>query len=85
MGVAEPDLIARSPAAQASELVAMKAIGITSVRLDADWGGVQYGGRNSYSWTALDQVVGAVRAAGMTIDLIIDGCPAWAAKSRHQR
>jgi polysaccharide biosynthesis protein PslG len=81
MGVAEPDLIARSPAAQASELAAMKAIGITSIRLDADWGGVQYGGRNSYSWTALDQVVGAVRAAGMTIDLIIDGCPAWAAKA----
>ena len=81
MGVAEPDLIARSPAAQASELAAMKAIGITSVRLDADWSGVQYAGRNSSSWTALDQVVASARAAGMTVDLIIDGCPAWAAKA----
>jgi polysaccharide biosynthesis protein PslG len=81
MGVAEPDLVAKTPAAQASELAAMKAIGITSVRLDADWGGVQYAGRNSFSWTALDQVVASVRAAGMTVDLIIDGCPAWAAKA----
>ena len=81
MGVAEPDLIAKTPAAQASELAAMKAIGITSVRLDADWGGVQYAGRNSFSWTALDQVVASVRAAGMTVDLIIDGCPGWAAKA----
>src|ERR1035438_5370044 len=57
MGVAEPDLIARSPAAQASELAAMKAIGITSVRLDADWSVVQHAGRNSFSWTALVQGV----------------------------
>src|ERR1035437_3192250 len=57
MGVAEPDLVAKSPAVQAAELAAMRAIGITSIRLDADWGGVQYAGRNSFSWTALDQVV----------------------------
>ena len=81
VGIAEPDLITKSPAAQASELAAMKAIGITSVRLDADWSGVQYAGRNSFSWTALDQVVASARAAGMTVDLIIDGCPAWAAKA----
>src|ERR1017187_3584477 len=48
MGVAEPDLITKSPAAQASELAAMKAIGITSVRLDADWGGGEYAGRKSF-------------------------------------
>jgi polysaccharide biosynthesis protein PslG len=81
MGVAEPDLVAKSPAVQAAELAAMRAIGITSIRLDADWGGVQYAGRNSFSWTALDQVVASVRAAGMTVELIIDGCPAWAAKA----
>ena len=81
VGIAEPDLIARSPAVQASELAAMKAIGITSVRLDADWSGVQYAGRNSFSWGPLDQVVRSARAAGMSVDLIIDGCPAWAAKA----
>jgi polysaccharide biosynthesis protein PslG len=81
MGVAEPDLVAKPPAVQATELAAMKAMGVTSIRLDADWGGVQYAGRTSFSWTALDQVVASVRAAGMTVDLIIDGCPAWAAKA----
>jgi hypothetical protein len=80
MGIAEPDLIAKSAKAQATELAAMKAIGITSVRLDADWGGVQYGGPATYDWQGLDQVITSVRAAGMSVDLIIDGCPAWAAK-----
>jgi hypothetical protein len=80
-GVAEPDLIAKSPRVQAAELATMKAVGITSIRLDADWSGVQYYGRNSFSWWPLDRVVRSVRAARMSVDLIIDGCPAWAAKA----
>jgi hypothetical protein len=78
-GVSDPDLIAKSPAVQASQLAAMKAIGITSIRLDANWSWVQYGGPNSYDWSGLDQVVSSVRAAGMSLVLIIDGCPSWAA------
>ncbi len=78
-GVADPDLITEKPAVQASQLAAMKAIGITSVRLDANWSWVQYGGPKSYDWADLDQVVSSVRAAGMSVVLIIDGCPAWAA------
>ena len=35
----------------------MKAIGITSIRLDANWDRVQYGGPNTFNWTSLDQVV----------------------------
>jgi polysaccharide biosynthesis protein PslG len=81
VGLAEPDLITKSANVQASELAAMKAVGITSIRLDADWGGVQYAGRNSFNWGPLDQVVRSVRAARMSVDLIIDGCPAWAAKA----
>src|ERR1017187_5211443 len=79
VGIAEPDLITKSARVQASELKSMKALGITSIRLDADWSGVQYGGPNSFSWAPLDRVVKSVRAAGMSADLIIDGCPAWAA------
>ena len=79
VGIAEPDLITKSARVQASELKSMKALGITSIRLDADWSGVQYGGPNSFSWAPLDRVVRSVRAAGMSVDLIIDGCPAWAA------
>jgi hypothetical protein len=81
IGVADPDLITKTARAQAAELAAMKAIGITSIRLDADWSSVQYGGRRSFDWSQLDRVVKSVRAAGMSVDLIIDGCPAWAAKA----
>jgi hypothetical protein len=79
VGIADPDLEAESPAVQASDLAAMKAIGITSIRLDANWDWVQYGGRGTFDWAQLDQVVKSVRAAGMSVDLIVDGCPPWAA------
>ncbi len=78
-GIADPDLITETAAVQASQLAAMKAIGITSVRLDANWAWVQYGGPTSFDWSQLDQAVASVRAAGMSLDLIIDGCPPWAA------
>src|ERR1039457_1379353 len=79
IGIAEPDLITRSAAVQASQLASMKALGITSIRLDADWSVVQHGGPASFSWAQLDRVVRSVLAAGMSADLIIYGCPAWAA------
>jgi polysaccharide biosynthesis protein PslG len=81
VGIAEPDLIGESAAVQASNLAGMKAIGITSIRLDANWDWVQYGGATTFDWGQLDQVVESVRAAGMSVDLIIDGCPPWAAKA----
>ena len=77
--MSDPDLIAEKPSVQASQLAAMKAIGITSIRLDANWDWVQYGGPTSFDWSQLDQVVKSVRTAGMSLDLIIDGCPPWAA------
>jgi hypothetical protein len=57
----------------------MKVAGITSVRLDADWSWVQPVGPTQFDWTDLDQEVTSARAAGMSVDLIIDGCPPWAA------
>lgn len=80
-GISDPELITKSAKVQASELAAMKAIGITSVRLDADWGGVQYAGPKTFAWAPLDQVVRSAHAKGMSVDLIIDGCPGWAAKA----
>src|ERR1019366_4673148 len=62
VGIADPDLI--------TESAPMKAIGITSIRLDANWDWVQYGGKNTFDWGQLDQVVESVRAAGMSVDLI---------------
>jgi hypothetical protein len=79
VGISDPDLITKRPAVQAAELAQMKAIGITSIRLDADWSRVQRGGPGTFRWGPLDQAVRSIRAAGMSADLIIDGCPAWAA------
>src|ERR1019366_1579606 len=78
-GIADPDLILETATVQASQLAAMKAIGITSVRLDARWNWVQPSGPRTFDWTQLDRVVSSARAAGMSVDLIIDGCPPWAA------
>jgi hypothetical protein len=62
-------------------LANLKGIGITSIRIGADWAWVQYAGHTTYDWSQLDQQIAAVRAAGMTVDLVITGCPPWAAVS----
>ena len=78
-GVAAPGLGSESASAQAADLAAMKAAGITAVRLDASWNWVQPGGPNSHRWAWLDHVIASSRAAGMSVDLIAEGCPQWAA------
>lgn len=78
-GMAVPTFVSDSAAVQASQLAAMKAAGITSVRLDANWAWIQRAGPTQFDWLALDQAVTSARAAGMSVDLIIDGCPPWAA------
>jgi hypothetical protein len=78
-GISDPILITLSPTAQVKRLKAMKAIGITSVRVDASWYWGQPTGPDSYDWAPLDKVVTSIRAVGLSADLIIDGCPPWAA------
>jgi hypothetical protein len=78
-GVAAPDLIDEKATAQESQLAMMKSIGITSIRLDANWATVQPAGPGTYDWRRLDQVVHSVRAAGLSVDLVIIDCPPWAA------
>ena len=79
VGVADPSLLGESASVQSAQLSAMSAAGINSVRIDANWDWVQYGGKKSFDWSQLDQAVSSIRAAGMSVDLIIDGCPPWAA------
>ena len=83
-GLSAPELLGWSPAEQVQQLEAMKATGITSVRVDANWSGGQPDGPDSYDWTALDQVVASIQKVGLSADLIIDGCPRWAAVSGEQ-
>lgn len=78
-GASVPKLIVLPPAAQRSQLLQMKSVGITSVRFDANWASVEPVSPDAPNWARLDQAVSAVRSAGMSADLIIDGCPPWAA------
>ena len=83
-GFSAPELLGWSSAEQVQQLKAMKATGITSVRVDANWYGGQPNGPDSYDWTSLDQVVSSIDQVGLSVDLIIDGCPPWAAVSGAQ-
>lgn len=80
-GLADPGLLGFSTSEQVQQLDAMKAAGITSVRVDASWYNTQANGPDSYNWTPLDNVMSSIQKVGLTADLIIDGCPPWAAVS----
>jgi hypothetical protein len=78
-GIADNALLGETAKVQASQLAAMRSIGITSVRVDANWGLIQPSSPMIFDWTELDQEVRSIRSADMSVDLIIDGCPPWAA------
>ncbi|HEV8064046.1 MAG TPA: cellulase family glycosylhydrolase [Acidimicrobiales bacterium] len=77
-GISDPELINESASVQAAQLKRMRSIGIDSIRFDANWNWVQFAGPKSFDWTQLDREIHSSRAAGMTVDLQIDGCPPWA-------
>jgi hypothetical protein len=78
-GVADPSLLNESAATQVAQLEAMKAMGMTSVRVDANWYWWQPTGPGSYDWATMDQTMQSIHEVGLSADLIIDGCPPWAA------
>ena len=77
-GLSVPALQGDSATQQSAAYANMSSIGLRWVRIDANWSVVQAGGPLSYDWTALDQSVSAIRAAGMNVDMTIDYAPAWA-------
>ncbi len=79
IGVSIPALIAQTPATQAAWLANLQSIGIDSVRIEADWEYISDGGPGADDWSPLDQEVDSIRAAGMNIDMVIDGTASWAA------
>ena len=83
-GVSDPNLLNQSAAVQVEQLKAIKAMGFTSVRLDASWYWGQSSGPGSFDWAGLDQAVASIREVGLSADLIVDGCPPWAAVAGAQ-
>ncbi len=77
IGVSIPDLLTEPAATQAAWLANLKSIGVDSVRIGADWEWISYAGPGTYDWSQLDQEVDAVRAAGMSIDMVITGTASW--------
>jgi hypothetical protein len=86
MGVSYPQLTyGMASATQQVALKDMKAnLHLSSVRIDASWSAVQRGGPTSYSWKQLDQTVANIRAAGLSTNFVITGCPPWASASGGQ-
>lgn len=80
-GFAAPELESWSSSEQVHQLEAMKATGVTSVRVDANWNAVQPTGPGIYEWGSLDQMMASIQTAGLSADLIINRCPTWAAVS----
>jgi hypothetical protein len=83
-GFSDPLLLSQSASVQVQQLEQMKALGVTSVRMDVGWNWVQNTGPDTYDWTAIDQGIASLRQVGLSADLIIDQCPPWAAVSSAQ-
>ena len=78
IGFAAGELLSSDPGSQLQQLKQMKSMGMTTVRVDANWAGGEPT-QGSFDWTTLDSIMSSVHQVGMTADLIIDGCPPWAA------
>ena len=78
IGFAAPELLGDSSGVQLQQLAQMKSMGMTTVRVDANWF-VGEPAQGNFNWSALDGIMASVHQAGLTADLIIDGCPPWAA------
>ncbi len=61
-----------------SQLMGMRAIGVTWVRFDIQWSTVQSAGAGSYDWSSYDNIVAALRATGLHGLAVVDYTPAWA-------
>jgi hypothetical protein len=78
VGFAAAELLDSSSSDQVHQLEQMKSMGMTTVRVDANWAGGEPS-QGSFDWSTLDAIMASVHKVGMTADLIIDGCPPWAA------
>ncbi|MFM2339479.1 MAG: hypothetical protein RLZZ360_115 [Candidatus Parcubacteria bacterium] len=58
----------------------MKKLGMTWVRFDINWSGVQHNGPTSYNWTEIDRIVKLGNEYGMNMLAILAYSPSWAAK-----
>jgi len=82
-GLSVPSLVAETASQQVAALANMKSIGLSWLRLDADWSWLQPT-PTTFGWAPLDQLVQEIEAAGMNVDLDIDNSPTWARDASAQ-
>jgi hypothetical protein len=78
VGFAAAELLDSDSSSQLQQLNQMKSMGMTTVRVDANWAGGEPT-QGTFDWSTLDALMASVHKVGLTADLIIDGCPPWAA------
>jgi hypothetical protein len=76
-GFSEPSLFWDSDADLARQLDGITATGARWLRIDVSWAMVE-GTRGQFSWSAVDRVVNAARARGLSVLGELDFTPAWA-------
>ena len=79
IGISLPALLGEPAATQQAWLANLASIGVTSIRTGADWADISYAGPGTYDWSQLDEEVSLIRAAGMSVDMVVTGTPAWEA------
>ena len=60
-GIADGSFPSLSTDQMAQQLGAMKAMGLTSIRVDVSWYNIQLDGPGSYNWTSMDTAVSAIQ------------------------
>ena len=61
-----------------TQLANYSGLGVTFVRFDLDWAGIQPTNSTTYNWTYFDKIINAIVAEGMKPLPILHRCPSWA-------
>ncbi len=80
VGFADSDLYFMSAADVNKTLDMMQSAGVNTVRVMIPWPGIEKT-QGSYNWTAVDTIVNAANARGMSVLGMVNSTPQWAAQA----
>nr|WP_238407181.1 cellulase family glycosylhydrolase [Mycolicibacterium sp. CBMA 360] len=76
LGIADSSLWALSPADIATTLDHLQSIGVTNIRVNIPWAGVEPL-KGVYNWSQMDAVMAAAKARNMGVLAMVNQTPAW--------
>lgn len=80
VGFADSDLYFMSPTDVNKTLDMMQSAGVNTVRVMIPWAGIEKT-QGTYNWTAVDTIVNAANARGMSVLGMVNSTPQWAAQA----